>query len=132
MGLAMSMLCLPVGSLIGCCAGLCVHVSSYHSKWTMIAFPSMLLFGLLGLFLPLVILCSKYDETPMSQSLTEGECWSEGGRMPYSGLGVAAGIFIGIGLTGTLWSLCGCLRERNRNALPEEDAEDSNLAIPMS
>lgn len=48
----------------------------------------------------------------MSTAMTEGSCWSTGGTMPYNGLGLAAGIVTGIGLTGCLWLMIALLRSR--------------------
>eukprot|EP00566_Odontella_aurita_P022906 CAMPEP_0113557338 /NCGR_PEP_ID=MMETSP0015_2-20120614/17737_1 /TAXON_ID=2838 /ORGANISM="Odontella" /LENGTH=128 /DNA_ID=CAMNT_0000458755 /DNA_START=131 /DNA_END=517 /DNA_ORIENTATION=+ /assembly_acc=CAM_ASM_000160 len=103
MGLAASMLSLPVGAIVGC---LSFHVSGNWSGWRFWIFPSLLVVGLLGMFLPLTILCARYDGTSVWESLQRGECWSTGGDLSYYRLGVAAGIFIGTGLTGTFLLQC--------------------------
>lgn len=120
MGLAISIfLALPIGLGVGCCLGPCVtkafQTSTLERKFCSarnLLFPSLLVFGVIGLYVPLLILCANYDGVSVATAMTTGSCWSTGGNMPYNGLGVAAGIVTGIGVTGCLWLMIALLRSR--------------------
>ncbi len=70
----------------------------------------MLADHVIRLYVPLMVLCAKYAGESISTAMYTGACWSEGGPMPYTGLGLFAGLLTGIGLTGCLWLLIARLR----------------------
>lgn len=119
MGLVYSLFVgLPIGLGVGCCLGPCASrscdTSSLERKCCSVSnkvlFPSLLAIGIIGLYVPLIVLCAKYDGESVATAMYSGACWSTGGRMPYTNLGLCAGIFTGIGLTGCLWLLIARLR----------------------
>lgn len=142
MGLAISIfIALPVGAVVGCCLGPCATKAFEASplkrqccSFRTLLFPSLLAIGVLGLFVPLFVLCARYDGVSVSTALTEGVCWSTStaGQMPYTGLGFAAGIITGIGLTGCVWLLIALLRSRAADkdqSLQVVDVEQGSEAI---
>ncbi len=120
MGLAISIfLALPIGACVGCCLGPCAtkafESTPLEKKFCSarnLLFPSLLVIGVIGLFVPLFVLCAQYDGVSVSTALNSGACWSTGGAMPYGGLGFAAGFITGIGLSGCLWLTIALLRSR--------------------
>eukprot|EP00986_Skeletonema_menzelii_P009395 scaffold4266_cov139-Skeletonema_menzelii.AAC.19 len=118
MGLAISLMTLPIGACVGCTMGPCITKAfnttpSFERKCCSIRillFPSLLIIGLIGFYIPLFLLCAKYDGVSVSTAMTEGSCWSTGGAMPYTGLGFAAGTTVGIGVTGCLWLIVALCR----------------------
>lgn len=138
MGLAISIfIALPVGAVVGCCLGPCATKAFEASplkrqccSFRTLLFPSLLAIGVLGLFVPLFVLCARYDGVSVSTALTEGACWSK--QAPYTGLGFAAGIITGIGLTGCVWLLIALLRSRAADkdqSLQVVDVEQGSEAI---
>jgi hypothetical protein len=73
--------------------------------------------GLLGMFLPLSLMCAEADGVPWSsfEWWSKGECWSTGGSMPGRTLGAWAGIFCGVGAGGFFVTLCRCPNNNNNN-----------------
>lgn len=118
MGLAISIfIALPIGACVGCCLGPCATnafaatpLERRCCAFRTLLFPCLLAIGVLCLYVPLFVLCAKYDGVSVSTAMTEGACWSTGGAAPYSGLGAAAGVVTGIGLTGCAWLLFALLR----------------------
>jgi len=87
-----------------------------REKWIHLgAWLVVFLIGLLGMFLPLSLVCAKADGVPWSslEWWSKGECWSTGGSMPGTTLGVFAGIFCGVGAGGLLITLCRCPNNNN-------------------
>mmetsp|Transcript_31239 Transcript_31239/g.40405 ORF Transcript_31239/g.40405 Transcript_31239/m.40405 type:complete len:160 (-) Transcript_31239:260-739(-) len=139
MGLGISIfIALPVGAVVGCCLGPCATKAFEASplkrqccSFRTLLFPSLLAIGVLGLFVPLFVLCARYDGVSVSTALTEGACWSTGVQA-YTGLGFAAGIITGIGLTGCVWLLIALLRSRAADkdqSLQVVDVEQGSEAI---
>jgi len=62
-----------------------------------VALGAVLLAAGLVCYLVLAVLCMRADGDQWRKSLWEGECWSEGGSMPYGDLGFTTGILLGSG-----------------------------------
>jgi hypothetical protein len=54
------------------------------------------------LYLPLTFLCASADGSSWKLYPTDGECWSEGGSMPFANYGLLVGFFMGFGLIGLI------------------------------
>ena len=145
MGLAISIfLALPIGAGVGCCLGPFVTNAfastpapvekQWYSLRTLL-FPGLLAIGLLCLYVPLFVLCARYDGVSVSTAATEGSCWSTGGTMPYNGLGVAAGLVTGTGATGCFWLIFALLRSgkkaRNDGNVENESDIFVEEAVPF-
>jgi hypothetical protein len=123
-------------TLIGCPVGLalggsfpawnCCPLQSSNTPWiefrgvdvTVICFLVFLFFAsFFGLYIPLTILCARAGGVPWSLYPTDGECWSEGGSMPYVSLGQMAGFLMGFAACGLLaTALKHWLHDRRRRA----------------
>mmetsp|Transcript_3782 Transcript_3782/g.4315 ORF Transcript_3782/g.4315 Transcript_3782/m.4315 type:complete len:116 (-) Transcript_3782:84-431(-) len=66
-------------------------------------FIALLIIGIFGLYPLLTILCAKAGGVDWTLYATSGECWSEANGT-YLRLGVATGLFIGVGLMGSIVS----------------------------
>jgi len=53
-------------------------------------------------YIALTIGCAKADNDRWTLFRGEGECWSEGGSMPYADLGWWTGALLGVGFFGTV------------------------------
>jgi hypothetical protein len=73
----------------------------------------------LFLYLPLTFLCASADGSLWKLHPTDGECWSEGGSMPYTNDGLLVGFSMGLGLIGLIFAanraFCGVTRENVQN-----------------
>jgi hypothetical protein len=67
-------------------------------------------------YLVLTIVCAKADGDPWTLIRVDGECWSEGGDMPYIELGLMTGALLGVGLFGTLILACQVRRRRQQQS----------------
>jgi hypothetical protein len=65
---------------------------TFFAKWLGVTF--------LFLYLPLTFLCAFADRSSWKLIPTNGECWSEGGSMPYLNYGLLVGFAMGFGLIG--------------------------------
>ena len=117
MGLCMcTMVSCPIGSCVGCVFGGCLNPSDEATKK-----------GLLGIFSAIfaagcicyIILKSKckdadFQDRINEQELSGGECWSEGGRMPFIDLGLWTGALMGVGFFGLTVMLIRMLCQAHR------------------
>jgi hypothetical protein len=131
MGLCMcTMLGFPIGSCVGCgtalCCSLCCGGGNRNNNDSFvdednnnyetvrnnsniicikIAFGAVLAAGCIC-YIILTIGCARADGNEWTLIRTTGNCWSEGGDMPFVELGLITGALLGVGLVGTLIMAC--------------------------
>lgn len=98
--------CTMVGCPVGCCVGSCCCTPSIPVVLPRYNGLTNSLFLLAAVFvivyMPLAILCPK--EHWWSIFPLEGDCWSEGGDMPYFPYGLVTGVIMGISVVWVIRS----------------------------
>jgi hypothetical protein len=118
----------PAGVLTACCSNFRSATLTSHFPTVMVRrvdatevafFAAWLGATFLFLYLPLTFLCAVADGSSWKLYPYEGECWSEGGSMPYVLYGLLVGLSMGFGLTGlivaAIRTLCGMTRKTPQN-----------------
>jgi hypothetical protein len=126
MGMCMcTMLGCPIGLAVGsgatCCAAPLVQqvprivLRNGVEVTELLFFAAFFLATFVCFYLPLTILCARATRAANSSSRndssnswelfpSDGECWSEGGSMPYTDLGLWTGFIMGFALLGLITS----------------------------
>lgn len=100
----------PIGSCVGCgvagCSRICSKGDDDQAKKTRLlflgVFSALFAAGCIC-YIALSIMCARADHDRWTLFRGEGECWSEGGSMPCTGLGWWTGALMG---TGFFWHNC--------------------------
>ena len=104
MGMCMCTFVCPIGSCVGCGAAACLDIHS-HQALKVAIFGTVLVAGCI-FYVMLSVLCAKADQDQWTLFRGEGECWSEGGSMPYTNFGLQTGLLLGIGFVGVVIMAC--------------------------
>ena len=88
----------PIGACVGSGAAACMDMRS-RKALKLAIFGAILAAGCIS-YVVLSILCAKADQDHWTLFRGDGECWSEGGSMPYTDLGWRTGLLMGIGFFG--------------------------------
>jgi hypothetical protein len=103
MGLCMcTMVSCPIGSCVGGVFGGCLNPSDEATKKGLLGIFSAIFAAGCICYIILIIKCADADSKGWNNGhvLTEGECWSEGGRGPFMSLGLLTGALMGVGFSG--------------------------------
>lgn len=100
-------------TMMGCPVGLCVlgplaatREGRLRGRERLLLTASgVLALGFVCLYIPLTILCARKDEDAYALWKGDGYCWSEGNTDGYAHLGLAAGLVMGVGVTGIMYAL---------------------------
>jgi hypothetical protein len=88
----------PIGSCVGCGLAACGRGDT-AKKVLMGIFSAMFVAGCIC-YIALTIACAKADGDHWTLTRGDGECWSEGGSMPFVTLGWWTGVLTGVGFFG--------------------------------
>jgi len=131
----------PIGSCIGCVTAACCAAGHRDDdqarakrRLLLTLFATILAAGCIC-YVALTIGCAKADNDRWTLFRGEGECWSEGGSMPYGGLGWWTGALLGVGFFGTVILLDRMRRdwkmERNHEHENFQQMEEEKEAEPI-
>ena len=114
----------PIGSCVGCVLGACGGRTDVVDKKVLLgAFCAVFAAGCIC-YIALSILCAKADGDHWTLIRSEGECWSEGGTMPFWNLGWWTGALIGVGFFGMIVMLYRIHQARKEKQTLEETRGD--------
>jgi hypothetical protein len=111
MGMCMcTMVSFPISSCVGCTIATIIsdhdsipmNDNDYHETIISLRNFAIALAAGFVCYIALTIQCARSDGDKWTFIRNDGECWSEGGDMPFIGLGLVTGALLGIGLFGTL------------------------------
>lgn len=131
----------PIGSCVGCgvaaCSRICSKGDDDQAKRTRLlflgVFSALFAAGCIC-YIALSIMCARADHDRWTLFRGEGECWSEGGSMPFTGLGWWTGALMGTGFFGTIVMLIRMQYDTERRSdvigsfVPMEDS----ASVPLS
>ena len=134
MGLCMcTMVSCPIGSCVGCGFGGCLDASDVAIKKRLMGRFSAIFAAGCICFIILMIKCEQADAQDRREghNLYGGQCWSEGGRYPFTGLGLLTGALMGVGFFGLTVMLirmqCQIHRTKEQNTDQLGKYNDKNI-----
>jgi len=119
----------PIGSCVGCGVAIAQEIDSRTKRALKLALFGAIFAAGLICYLILSVLCARADHDHWTLLRDEGECWSEGGTMPYMDFGQWTGVLMGVGFFGTL-VMCIRMHIQARRQNPIHDSLGPTSSVP--